>query len=715
MKKDGRNREWRQRDIYPHAARHLSLNCSRLSKHAACLRQNYRDEKMERSVRVEGLDMEASTEDIRDFFARSRTAVGRVYILGGPRREALIEFASGNDARRALRYSGRFLKGSKVILHKSSISEVKRKLTYFWNKKKKRSLSEPLPHEEVLPQMSTDDCRTVSVRFPTISPLSVANEFIQTSDKPRDPRTASARSPTILSPPSHTEVFQTTDKPHDPRTASAYSPVILSPPDHAEVQTFDKPHAPKLYLHNNHNESLQTFDKPCDPRTRPVPSGCPPMCDKSHEPKILSPPVPSDFLQTADEIPTDKVYHPFAPSLSSLKCDNPLKYKDFSTPVEGSQNSGPSEMPDPLQNAFLLGVRTVLESLQTYQSEQWEVLPDLDRQEDSSAITPKPELSMPGYVRLFGLPLSTTKEDICSFFKGLNVGEVVNMKLEHRCVCLVKFARKQDADDALQFNSKYMGPICVEIRNATEKLWNLAIKESEKAQMEDCERNSLTDSGKRKRLVPEDNCNHSKKPRFISEREEYIVQVCNLPLTTTKTDLRRYLECHKLPRSRVQHLLDKESNRTDTAFLIFNQKADYEHAMTRDGLLVGSGHIKVSIISRDEMVKKRREIQWPRKSFKRRTHTGSEIPGKKLAPKTCLLVQNMSECMKDSLMKKLSHKYKVTAEDISILSDNGSCTAMVQFKSLKHVSMARKLSQELLGENAITKFITPTEMQNFAN
>ncbi|XP_061631356.1 RNA binding motif protein 12Ba isoform X2 [Phyllopteryx taeniolatus] len=619
---------------------------------------------MERSVRVEGLDMEASAEDIRDFFARLHTTVGRVYILGGPQHEALIEFASGNDAQRAVHYSGRFLKGSKTS-----------------------------PDER---------------RDPRTAPPPVADDVIQTSDKPGDPRTAPARSPTISSPPDHTEVLQTSDKPRDPKLYSHNAP-------NGSLQTFYKsndPRTPPIV-----NAGPQMCDKPCDPRTT-VASGYPQTCEESHEPRISSPIVPSDFLQTADKTPTPEVYKPFVPSLCPLRCDKPL-YTAFSGPVESIQTSDESQARDPLRNAFLLGVCTVLESLQSYQSEQREVLPDLDRQEDSSAITPKTQVSMPGYVRLFGLPASTTKEDICSFFKGLKVEEVVvNMKLEHRHVCLVKFSRKQESVDALQFNNKYMGPICVEVRKATEMMWNLAIEECENAHAEKCERNSLTDLANRKhKLRSEDKCNPTKKPRLTGPSKEYIVKVCNLPLATTKTDLRRLFKCHEIARSKIQHLLDKNCNRTDTAFLIFNQKADYEYALTHDGLLVGSGHIEVSAISRGEMKEMQREKHWPKNTWKRTTHTGSEMLGKKLNPdtKTCLLVQNMPECMKESLIKKLA--YKVATDDITILSDDGkaSCTAMVQFKSLKLVSMACKLSQELLGESAIIKLITTTQMNNFAN
>ncbi|XP_019747677.1 RNA binding motif protein 12Ba [Hippocampus comes] len=636
-------------------------------------------------VKLKGLDVNASAEDIRDFFPRLHIPVRGVWIwiLGGPNHEAFIAFKSQKEARRAVRHSGRTLKGSKVMIRLSCVAELEKKLQYY-EKKKKHSHRVSRPRVE-------ERSEEPQVVHPSTSP-------------PRDPRIASASSPTILPPTVQNGDLQTFDKPHD---CKIYSNIPTG-----GQQNFEKPCDPRIAPIVN--GCPQIHDRQCDPRTIPVPSGCPQVCDELHEHRISSQIVPSDFLQMSDKSKSPQKYKPVVPSQGPLTCGEPLNCTTFSPPGDCVQNADHPETSDPLHKAFLLGVRTALESFQSYPIEQQEVLP-----EHLHAIMPETQTSGPGYVRLFGLPASTTKEDISLFFKGLKVAEVVvNMKLEHHHVCLVKFDDKQDSIRAEQFNNQYMGPICVEVRKATEKMWKLGLEECESGCHNDA-RNSLRDTANRKQKFRlEENHNSVKKGRLFPACKEYIVKVCNLPLLTTKTELREVFDCHEMEKSKIQHLLDKNGDRTDTAFLIFHRMTDCEHAMSRDGWLLGSGHIQVSIINRDEMMDMKRKNDWPLNLSKRKSHARSEMMEKNLGAdaNTCLLVQNMSEYMKETLMLKFSQKYNITTDDIITLNDGkASCTAMVQLKSFKLVSMAHKLAQDLLGENAIIKRITATQMNIFAN
>ncbi|XP_077431771.1 RNA binding motif protein 12Ba [Vanacampus margaritifer] len=623
-------------------------------------------------VRLKGLDPKASAEDIRGFFPGLRIPKCGVCILGGPQHEAFVAFESESEAQSAVGFSGHFLKGRKVTIRLSSISETEHKLQYFWKKQHSPSESQPRGEKGALeppvvnPQLSPPrDPRTVSASSSTNSPPPVPSGDLRTFDKPRGRKMDSPSDPR-----------QTCEKPRDPRTTAMLS------------------------------GCPQMRNKPCYPRTIAAPSGSPQIRDKLPELNISSSIVSSDFLQTSDKSHCPPKYKPLVPGLCSPTCDKPLNYTTFSTPDQRLQNSDQSQTSDPLKNAFLLGVCTVLESLQSYQSEQREILPERNRQEGSSTIMPETRTPLPGYVRLFGLPGSTTKADISSFFEVLMVDEVIiNMKLEHHHVCLVKFVSEQDAVDALQFNNRYLGPVCVEVRKGTEMMWNLALQECENACRVTGVRNSPTDTANRKHeLTSEQKCSPAKKARLHSPGKEYIVKVCHLPVTTTKTIIKKVFGCHDIESSKIQHLLDKNRERTDTAFLIFNRKTDYEHAMSRNGWRVGSCAIKVSGISSDEMMEMVRSCNSRSEELIART-------------KTCLVVENMPEHMKESLIQKLSHKYKVATEDVVVLSDDGkaSCTVMVPFKSLKFVTMAHELSQDLLGENAIITRINHNEMNTLAN
>ncbi|XP_061144090.1 RNA binding motif protein 12Ba [Syngnathus typhle] len=481
-------------------------------------------------VRLKGLDEKANAEDIRHFFPRLHIPDRGVWIwiLGGPQHEAFIAFQSERDARRAVRHSGRSLKGSKVNIRLSRVSELEHKLKYY--EKKKHSTSHCLPREE-------------------------GEVLAQTS--PRDPRTASAKS-TPISPPQEPN-GDVLDKPSDHK-------IQVDPIPNGCLKTIEKSCDPRI---------PQIQDRPCDPRI--IPNGCSQMLEGL--PDLLSPIVPSDFQHTSDK--------PHSPQIEN--CDQPQIF----------------------QKAFLLGVRTVLENLKSYPSKQREILGEQDRREDENIIVPEPQKSVPGYVRLFGLPVSTTKADICSFFEGLKVAEVVvNMKLEHRHVCLVKFDDMRDAVGALQFNNKYMGPICVEVRKATETIWNLALSECENA----CHKAEKDSDRAKHKIGLEEVYNYPKKPRLYIPRDKYIVKVCDFPLYTTKSDLQQVFQCAELQnRCNIQHLLDKNGQRTDTAFLFLNQKANYEHAMSCNGKLVSAAPIKVSAITRSEMMALKRNQRWPRK------------------------------------------------------------------------------------------------------
>nr|XP_046255821.1 RNA binding motif protein 12Ba [Scatophagus argus] len=430
-------------------------------------------------LRLQGLDVKAGIEDIRALFKCLHIPDGGVYIVGGSLREAFIAFATERDAQLAMQYSGTFLKGSKVILHKSSMGELEHKLKSLL--KRKKPSPTPPTLKKARPSPATN-----------LQPLNAATHFSGTPDL--QPTTASR---------------------HDPRTVQ-------------------------------------------------------PLCP-------------------------------------NLQPSNSL---DSST-------------------AFLLGVCTVLQGLQSsHQRENGELLPKLDFLTTNSTVlstgvrAPEQTLnSKPGYVRVFGMPTSVTKEVICRFFKGLTVQEaIVNIKLGHGTGCLVKFASEQEACDAFLFNKQSLGLGCVEIRGATEKMWTSALQE--------CDNTSNMEESMNKKSPLRETANHkqqstallikklsvnrmpSEPPKKaksngdttpLSPTVDYTVMVRNLPKTMTKTEIKELLGCPNIAHKNVLHLLDKEGNRTDTAFINFNCTEDYEYAMNLSGCHVGSGAIEVSSITKITM------------------------------------------------------------------------------------------------------------------
>ncbi|XP_053182968.1 RNA binding motif protein 12Ba [Scomber japonicus] len=414
--------------------------------------------------------------------------------------------------------------------------------------------------------------------------------------------------------------------------------------------------------------------------------------------------------------------------------------------------------------AFLLGVCTVLESLHSSNAgENNEAVPKVDPfQVDSTVVASnevrKPEqtqTSRPGYVRLFGLPASVTKEDICHIFRGLKVQEtIVNVMLGLRHGCLVKFANMQDAHEALCFNQHSLGSNCVEVRGATERMWTSALQECETAfDVEDSvkpKQNSHSESAthRHKFISTLQNKRRSvnwfpvpskspKKPRTdcdsstpMSVTMEYIVMVSNIPKNMTKTDIKELFGCPNIAHKNVLHLLDKEGNRTDTAFIIFNHTEDYDYAMNLNGCHVGPDAIEVSSITREKlraMVAKTKpwslhqylKLDRKRKLIGKRKSNSAEKPGgTNLDPaaQACLFVRNLPANVHKGHIKKLFHEYKLRNGNIILLRDsdgNSIGEAVVQFKSQKLATMAQELhSQDFLGSKVLLTPINVKQMED---
>ncbi|XP_042319458.1 RNA-binding protein 12B-like [Sceloporus undulatus] len=79
-------------------------------------------------IRLQGLPVVAGSSDIRHFFSGLNIPDGGVHIIGGEKGEAFIIFATDEDARRAMSYSGRYIKDSRTELFLSSKTEMQNTL-----------------------------------------------------------------------------------------------------------------------------------------------------------------------------------------------------------------------------------------------------------------------------------------------------------------------------------------------------------------------------------------------------------------------------------------------------------------------------------------------------------------------------------------------------------------------------------------------------------
>ncbi|XP_010778192.1 RNA binding motif protein 12Ba [Notothenia coriiceps] len=442
--------------------------------------------------------------------------------------------------------------------------------------------------------------------------------------------------------------------------------------------------------------------------------------------------------------PPVKKHQPFSDANVLPSNDIPFDANTLPEPLHpDTSNLQPSNADSQdFKAAFLLGMYTIIQGLQSTcpgEKTEAEQTVDFPRVVDK-IMSPK---KTPGYVRLFGLPASTKKQDICQFFQGLTVQEaIVNVELGRSHACLVKFANTQDAFDALHFNQQSLGPICVEVRAATEKMWTSALQECEAAvnvgQRVKTKQKPLKESAHhrkknmsalqlRRQFINQLPSKLAKKPRAdcdsittISPAVEYNVMVNNLHKGMTKTEIKELFGCPNIAHTNVLHLLDKEGNRSATAFLIFECTEDYDYAMNLNGCHVGSDTIEVSSITKKRM-KEMMAKTLPR-SLELCPNTGPKgkrnplVPSNKSDPaaQTCLFVRNLPADVQESHIQILFSTFRLKKNNIILLhNSNGESEALVQFKSPKLASLAHRLHDlEFQGTKLLLTCITMKQMED---
>ncbi|KAL3060259.1 hypothetical protein OYC64_014760 [Pagothenia borchgrevinki] len=470
-----------------------------------------------------------------------------------------------------------------------------------------------------------------------------------------------------------------------------------------------------------------------------------------------SPPQPPVKKPSPPQPPVKK-YQPFSDANVMPSNDIPFDANTLPEPLhpDPDTNLQPSNADSQDFNAaFLLGMYTIIQGLQstsqhthTGENNKAEQTVDVPRTNSTGVVdemSPKktPD-SGPGYVRLFGLPASTKKQDICQFFQGLTVQEaIVDVELGRSHACLVKFAHTQDAFDALLFNQQSLGPICVEVRAATEKMWTNALQECEAAvnvgERVKTKQKPLTERahhGKKnmsalqlkRQFINQLPSKLPKKPRAdcdsittISPAVEYNVMVNNLSKGMTKTEIKELFGCPNIAHTNVLNLLDKEGNRSATAFLIFECTEDYDYAMNLNGCHVGSNTIEVSSITKKTM-KEMMGKTLP--SLELCPNTGPKgkrnplVPSNKSGPaaQTCLFVRNLPADVQESNIQILFSTFRLKKNNIILLrNSNGESIgeALVQFQSPKLASLARRLhGLEFQGTKLLLTCITMKQMED---
>ncbi|KAF4075962.1 hypothetical protein AMELA_G00224920 [Ameiurus melas] len=324
----------------------------------------------------------------------------------------------------------------------------------------------------------------------------------------------------------------------------------------------------------------------------------------------------------------------------------------------------------------------------------------------------------PGYLRLYGLPNTITRDEVCQFLDGLKVVDVITDTLqgEDQC-CLVKIASFKDAKEGLKSSRSSLRDFHVKVRLAHERTWENAMEHRENLphstfpeEVRFSPEGSLHRNPPAKRpcsFLGSSKRRRSKSPSFDTE---YCVMVKNLPKTVTKTEIRGLFSCHDIPNSKILHLLDKWNKRTSTAFIIFTQPEEYTLAMNMNGVAVGSQIIDVSSITKEKM--------WDLMFQNRCTDSERARPcSTQTRPVlSCIYARNFPAAVRKAEVKAFFGVYDLSEEDIELLKDengNGIGEAVIRFECEERAREARRLHGERFRqEHILLTCISPQQMKD---
>ena len=239
--------------------------------------------------------------------------------------------------------------------------------------------------------------------------------------------------------------------------------------------------------------------------------------------------------------------------------------------------------------------------------------PEMGRRSGSrSGHSPSPQNQRPSNsnddfscVFLKGLPFTVTENEVREFFTDLLVDDIVLLKNENGSNNgrgLVKFATREDANEGLKRDRRYIGSRYIEISMTTANDW-------------------YRTTGRPPMVVNRNNFERERSPirnqrnpqiharaqspmaqMLITPDDEYCVLVDNMSFTVEKEDIKKLFHHTKLEDDQILHLMDNEERRTRSSFVLFKNQRDYCEALSQEKRLFFNRWVYTRPISRESMI-----------------------------------------------------------------------------------------------------------------
>lgn len=333
------------------------------------------------------------------------------------------------------------------------------------------------------------------------------------------------------------------------------------------------------------------------------------------------------------------------------------------------------------------------------------------------------------YLSLFGMPFSTTKEEVMLFFDGLRVEDIILLKNDRgqpRGAGLVKFATVQDATEGLKRDREYIGNRYVQVSPTNEQKWldNGGSLEPADPQAGFGSKPSPAYSRnpapyRSKSRSPIRSPSYQSKSSSPSS-EDLCVMVDNLSFSVEKRDLRAFFQPVPLKDDQIIYVTDKYGSRTRRVFVLFTSIRDYCAALSHHQEELHHRPVSLVPVSKEKMVATLQTMNQQPEEHDRPSHSATHRSPPRERPKSdkvCLYVRNLPFDVRKVEIMDFFHGFGISEDSVILLRDergNGLGEALLTFPTETEAMMAQSLNgQRFLGSEVMLKCISRAQMQDF--